>query len=57
MDIVKSTLLGNRVKGVEMSPVDTSITHITEANANIFEDPDFDKIETWKSKIKPELMC
>ncbi|VFN03133.1 MAG: transcriptional regulator, XRE family [Candidatus Kentron sp. G] len=40
-----------------MSQVDTSITHITEANANIFEDLGFDKIEARKLKIKAELMC
>ena len=40
-----------------MSPIDTSITHITETDANIFEDPGFDKIEARKLKIKAELMC
>nr|VFJ47976.1 MAG: transcriptional regulator, XRE family [Candidatus Kentron sp. DK] len=41
----------------KMSRIDTSITHITEANANIFEDLGFDKIEARKLKIKADLMC
>ena len=40
-----------------MSQIDTSITHITEANANIFEELGFDKAEAEKLKIKAELMC
>ena len=40
-----------------MSQVDTKITHITEANANIFEELGFDKAEAEKLKIKAQLMC
>nr|VFJ54510.1 MAG: hypothetical protein BECKDK2373C_GA0170839_104330 [Candidatus Kentron sp. DK]VFJ67259.1 MAG: hypothetical protein BECKDK2373B_GA0170837_11887 [Candidatus Kentron sp. DK] len=40
-----------------MSQFDTSITHITEAGANVFEDLGFDKIEAEKLKRKAELMC
>ena len=40
-----------------MSQVDTTITHITEANSNIFEELGFDKVEAEKLKIKAQLMC
>ena len=40
-----------------MSQIDTKITHITEANANIFEELGFDKAEAEKLKIKAQLMC
>ena len=40
-----------------MSQVDTSVTHITKANGNIFEDLGFDKIEEEKLIIKAQLMC
>ena len=40
-----------------MSKIDTAITHVTEPNANIFEELGFDKIEAEKLKIKAELMC
>jgi predicted XRE-type DNA-binding protein len=40
-----------------MSQVDTTITHITEADANIFEELGFDKLEAEKLKIKAQLMC
>lgn len=40
-----------------MSQVDTTITHITEANVNIFEELGFDKVEAEKLKIKAQLMC
>ncbi len=40
-----------------MSQINTSITHITKASDNIFEDLGFDKIEAEKLKIKAQLMC
>ena len=40
-----------------MSQVNTSITHITEASANIFEELGFDKMDAEKLKIKAVLMC
>jgi len=40
-----------------MSQVNTSITHITRSNGNIFEDLGFEKVEAEKLKIKAQLMC
>ncbi len=40
-----------------MTKIDTSITHVTEANGNIFEDLGFDPREAEKLKIKAQLMC
>jgi predicted XRE-type DNA-binding protein len=40
-----------------MNQVNTSITHITKANGNVFEDLGFEKIEADKLKIKAQLMC
>ena len=40
-----------------MNEIDASITHVTEANSNIFEDLGFDQREAEKLKIKAQLMC
>jgi len=40
-----------------MNSIDTSITHITATNANIFEDLGFNPREAAKLKIKAQLMC
>jgi predicted XRE-type DNA-binding protein len=40
-----------------MNNIDTSITHITSENANIFKDLGFNPREAAKLKIKAELMC
>jgi predicted XRE-type DNA-binding protein len=40
-----------------MSDIDTSITHITPKDGNIFEDLGFDPREAVKMKIKAQLMC
>ena len=40
-----------------MRSIDTSITHITEKNANIFEELGFNPQEATKLKIKAQLMC
>jgi len=40
-----------------MNKVDTSITHITPENGNIFKDLGFDSIQAEKMKIKAQLMC
>jgi len=40
-----------------MSNRDTSITHITLGNSNIFEELGFSKQEATKLKIKAQLMC
>jgi len=39
------------------SIIDTSITHITSENGNIFEDLGFSPQEASKLKIKSQLMC
>jgi len=40
-----------------MNSIDTSITHITSKNDNIFEDLGFEPREAVKLKIKAQLMC
>ncbi len=40
-----------------MNTVDTTITHITPENGNVFEDLGFDHQEAAKLKIKAQLMC
>lgn len=40
-----------------MSNINTSITHITSKNDNIFEELGFSSIEASKLKIKAQLMC
>ncbi len=40
-----------------MNNIDTSITHITSKNGNIFEDLGFEPQEAAKLKIKAQLMC
>ena len=40
-----------------MSTIDTSISHITPENGNIFEDLGFSRQEATKLKIKAQLMC
>jgi predicted XRE-type DNA-binding protein len=40
-----------------MNDVDTTITHITEANGNIFNDLGFEPKDASKLKIKAQLMC
>ncbi len=40
-----------------MSDIDTSITHITPKDGNIFEDLGFEPREAVKMKIKAQLMC
>ena len=40
-----------------MKDIDTTITHITQTDGNIFEDLGFDTIEASKLKIKAQLMC
>jgi predicted XRE-type DNA-binding protein len=40
-----------------MNNIDTSITHITSENANIFKDLGFNPREAAKLKIKAQLMC
>ncbi|NOQ47393.1 MAG: helix-turn-helix domain-containing protein [Desulfobulbaceae bacterium] len=40
-----------------MNSIDTSITHITPENGNIFEDLGFNSVEAAKLKIKAQLMC
>ncbi|MCF6285907.1 MAG: XRE family transcriptional regulator [Candidatus Hydrogenedentes bacterium] len=40
-----------------MSTVDTSISHITPEDGNIFEDLGFEPGEAAKLKIKAQLMC
>ncbi|MCF7970769.1 MAG: XRE family transcriptional regulator [Methylococcaceae bacterium] len=40
-----------------MTDIDTSITHITSENGNIFEDLGFSTQEANKLKIKSQLMC
>jgi len=40
-----------------MNNIDTSITHITSENSNIFEDLGFNPREATKLKIKAQLMC
>ncbi len=40
-----------------MNNIDTSITHITSENANIFEELGFSSREASKLKIKAQLMC
>jgi len=40
-----------------MTSIDTSITHITSENGNIFEDLGFSHLESHKLKIKSQLMC
>ena len=40
-----------------MNSIDTSITHITSENSNIFEDLGFNPRESAKLKIKAQLMC
>ena len=40
-----------------MNSIDTSITHITSKNGNIFEDLGFEPQEAAKLKIKAQLMC
>ncbi len=40
-----------------MNSIDTSITHITSENGNIFRDLGFPPQEAAKLKIKAQLMC
>ncbi len=40
-----------------MKKIDTSVTHITSEDDNIFEDLGFNPIEASKLKIKAQLMC
>ncbi|MCK5715843.1 MAG: XRE family transcriptional regulator [Thiomargarita sp.] len=40
-----------------MNNINTSITHITSENDNIFEDLGFSPLEATKLKIKAQLMC
>ena len=40
-----------------MTSIDTSITHITSANANVFADLGFSPQEASKLKIKAQLIC
>jgi len=40
-----------------MSNIDTSITHITSENDNIFEDLGFNPLDATKLKIKARLVC
>ncbi len=40
-----------------MNSIDTSITHITSENGNIFRDLGFTPEEAAKLKIKAQLMC
>ncbi len=40
-----------------MNSINTSITHITSENGNIFEDLGFEPQEAAKLKIKAQLMC
>ena len=40
-----------------MNDIDTTITHITPKNGNIFEDLGFEPQEASKLKIKAQLMC
>ncbi|MGV6815923.1 MAG: helix-turn-helix domain-containing protein [Thiotrichales bacterium] len=40
-----------------MNDIDTSITHITPKDGNIFEDLGFEPKEAVKLKIKAQLMC
>ncbi len=40
-----------------MNDIDTSITHITPTDGNIFEDLGFEPREAVKMKIKAQLMC
>jgi predicted XRE-type DNA-binding protein len=40
-----------------MNSIDTSITHITSENGNVFEDLGFSSQEASKLKIKAQLMC
>ncbi|VAW47059.1 hypothetical protein MNBD_GAMMA03-1225 [hydrothermal vent metagenome] len=40
-----------------MNDTDTSITHITQKDDNIFKDLGFDPQEAAKLKIKAQLMC
>ncbi|MCK5898983.1 MAG: XRE family transcriptional regulator [Methylococcales bacterium] len=40
-----------------MNHLDTSISHITTENGNVFEDLGFKPIEATKLKIKAQLMC
>ncbi len=40
-----------------MNNIDTSVTHITSGNGNIFKDLGFNSIEASKLKIKAQLMC
>ena len=40
-----------------MNSIDTSVTHITSINSNIFEELGFAPAEAAKLKIKAQLMC
>ncbi len=40
-----------------MNDIDTSITHVTSENGNIFRDLGFTEEESVKLKIKAQLMC
>ena len=40
-----------------MNDIDTSVTHITSENGNIFKDLGFNPEEAVKLKIKAQLMC
>ena len=40
-----------------MNTIDTSISHITAENGNVFEDLGFSRQEATKLKIKAQLMC
>lgn len=40
-----------------MNNTDTSVTHITPGDSNIFEELGFSELEATKLKIKAQLMC
>jgi predicted XRE-type DNA-binding protein len=40
-----------------MNEIDTTITHVTSENGNIFKDLGFSEEESVKLKIKAQLMC
>jgi len=47
----------NYQRGKIMNNIDSSITHITPKDGNIFEDLGFEPREAAKIKIKAQLMC
>ena len=40
-----------------MHEIDTSVTHVTPKNGNVFKDLGFDDEESVKLKIKAQLLC